>query len=104
MPTTTNSPLPSGDWTASGPHGPAELMPADAEFRVGDAVVHLDRGMGLLQGLETLETDISGAADLIRLGYADDDKLLAPVEELDRIWRYGAGDAVTLDRLEGEAW
>ena len=22
----------------------------------------------------------------------------------DRIWRYGAGDAVALDRLDGEAW
>ena len=29
---------------------------------------------------------------------------MAPVDELDRIWRYGAGDAVGLDRLDGEAW
>jgi transcription-repair coupling factor (superfamily II helicase) len=28
-----------------------------------------------------------------------------PVDELERVWRYGAeGEAVTLDRLKGEAW
>jgi transcription-repair coupling factor (superfamily II helicase) len=59
--------------------------------------------MGLLQDLETVATGAE-AVDTIRLAYADDDKLMAPVAELDRIWRYGAGDTVTLDRLEGEAW
>jgi transcription-repair coupling factor (superfamily II helicase) len=82
----------------------ADLLTANAEFRIGDAIIHLDRGMGLLQGLETVETEISGAVDTIRLQYAGDDKLMAPVEELDRVWRYGAGDTVSLDRLEGEAW
>jgi transcription-repair coupling factor (superfamily II helicase) len=62
-----------------------ELADADAEFRIGDAVVHLDRGMGLLQGLETVTTDVAGASDLVRLEYAEEDKLLAPVEELEGV-------------------
>jgi transcription-repair coupling factor (superfamily II helicase) len=79
-------------------------VPEEAEFGIGDAVIHLDRGMGVLQGLESVETEVSAAVDTIRLAYADDDALMAPVDELDRIWRYGAGDAVALDRLDGEAW
>ena len=83
---------------------PCRRSPDDAEFGIGDAVIHLDRGMGVLQGLESVETEVSAAVDTIRLAYADDDTLMAPVDELDRIWRYGAGDAVALDRLDGEAW
>ncbi len=85
-------------------HHALQAIPDDAEFGIGDAVIHLDRGMGVLQGLESVETEVSAAVDTIRLAYADDDTLMAPVDELDRIWRYGAGDAVGLDRLDGEAW
>ena len=85
-------------------HHALQAIPDDAEFGIGDAVIHLDRGMGVLQGLESVETEVSAAVDTIRLAYADDDTLMAPVDELDRIWRYGAGDAVALDRLDGEAW
>jgi transcription-repair coupling factor (superfamily II helicase) len=87
----------------SGDRPAMPLAPGEGEFRIGDAVIHLDRGIGLLRGLETVTADAS-ATDMVRLEYADDDKLMAPVDELDRIWRYGAADKISLDRLDSEVW
>src|SRR5262249_61279989 len=45
------------------------------------------------------------AGDAIELEYAGGGKRLIPVEEADRIWRYGADrSAVTLDGLDGLSW
>ncbi len=41
----------------------------------------------------------------MRLRYANDAKLLVPVDDIGKIWRYGSdAEAVTLDRLDGDAW
>ena len=73
------------------------------ELRIGDAVVHLDHGMGALRGIETIEAD-GTPSDRLRLEYANGTSLV-PVGELDLLWRYGAdADAVTLDRLDDRAW
>jgi transcription-repair coupling factor (superfamily II helicase) len=83
---------------------PAELGGTEIEFRLGDAVIHTEHGLGLLAGLETVETD-GAATDLVRLTYADGATLMVPIEELDQIWRYGtAAEGVSLDRLESDAW
>ncbi|RDI61938.1 transcription-repair coupling factor [Microvirga subterranea] len=83
---------------------PVDLAGTELEFRVGDVVIHQDHGLGVLLGIETVETD-GATTDLLRLSYAEDATLMVPVDEMDRIWRYGASaDAVGLDRLDGEAW
>jgi transcription-repair coupling factor (superfamily II helicase) len=80
---------------------PGALPVADTELRLGDAVVHLDHGLCVLRGLDAVE----GAGEQARLEFAGEAKLLEPVGNLDRVWRYGSDpDAVSLDRLEGEAW
>jgi transcription-repair coupling factor (superfamily II helicase) len=73
-------------------------------FQLGDAVIHEDHGLGLLRGIERVETgDL--AADAIRLEYAGGAQRLVPVDEADRLWRYGADEgAVTLDKLDGSSW
>ncbi|MEA5162627.1 TRCF domain-containing protein [Cereibacter johrii] len=68
----------------------------------GDLVVHEDRGLGCLEGLAPLPG--AEGREAIRIGYAADQHLLVPVEEAGRIWRYGTGADVTLDRLNGAAW
>lgn len=74
------------------------------EFRLGDLMVHLDHGVGVLRGLERVDTP-EGPQDSVRLAYADDAALLVPVDELDKVWRYGSeASAVSLDRLDGDAW
>ncbi|MDB5511475.1 MAG: box helicase domain protein [Enterovirga sp.] len=76
----------------------------EEEFRLGDAVVHLAHGVGRLDGLETVETEPGRPMDTIRLTYAGDTTLMAPVSDIDLIWRYGAADTVSLDKLDGESW
>ena len=77
----------------------------DGDFATGDLVIHLDHGVGLLKGLENLESPEGSRYDAVRLGFAEDADLLVPTDTLDRVWRYG-GDVgeVALDRLEGRAW
>jgi transcription-repair coupling factor (superfamily II helicase) len=77
------------------------------ELRPGDLVVHADHGVARLRGLELVEQrDERGpAAEFLSLEYAGGRKLLAPVLEIDRIWRYGSEAAdVALDRLGGDDW
>ncbi|MBN9561689.1 MAG: DEAD/DEAH box helicase [Alphaproteobacteria bacterium] len=66
----------------------------------GDAVIHVDHGMGALRGIETIEQ-----ADCLRLAYQGDTSLLVPADEIGRVWRYGAeASSVSLDRLNSESW
>ncbi len=58
---------------------------ADAQLRFGDVVVHLDYGLGILEGLEPA-TD-GGEAEVLRLRYADDAVLLVPLADNGLIWR-----------------
>ncbi|CAA9535729.1 MAG: Transcription-repair coupling factor [uncultured Sphingosinicella sp.] len=75
-----------------------------ADFHIGDAVIHEDHGLGVLRGIETVTTG-DAESDAIRLEYAGETQRLVPVEEADRLWRYGAdADAVSLDRLNGSSW
>ena len=85
--------------------GPASRgIATDEAPRAGDIVVHLDHGVTRLDRLAEVEAD-GQAEERIALGFADGAELLAPVGELDRIWRYGADmGAVSLDRMGGEAW
>jgi transcription-repair coupling factor (superfamily II helicase) len=73
-------------------------------FQLGDALIHEDHGLGLLRGIDQVETG-SEVRDAIRLEYAGGAQRLVPVEEADRLWRYGADeDAVTLDKLDRSTW
>lgn len=70
------------------------------ELNIGDYVVHCDYGIAIFSGIT--QANIFGATrDFILLRYLGDDKLLLPVENLDRIDRYIAdsGGIPMLDRL-----
>ncbi len=77
---------------------------AEPDLRPGDVVLHEDHGVGVLRELARI--DIDGVArDTLQLEYHGGDILQSPVEEIGRIWRYGAEEsAVTLDRLKGDGW
>lgn len=70
----------------------------------GDLVVHFDHGIGKYLGLEPITVGES-QHDCVMLEYHGGDKLYIPVENIDVLSRYGSSEeAVTLDRLGGEAW
>ncbi|WP_421998733.1 transcription-repair coupling factor [Reyranella sp.] len=84
---------------------PAERFIAEASaLSEGDLVVHREHGVGRYEGLVTLEIHFA-RHDCLRLTYDGGDKLFVPVENIDVLSRYGAGEeGATLDRLGGVAW
>lgn len=71
---------------------------------VGDVVIHEDHGIGVIAGLSR-PSNSSAVVEAIELEYNGGARRLVPVEEADRIWRYGADrTAVTLDSLDGASW
>ena len=76
-----------------------------SEVQPGHLVVHIEHGIGLFQGLTTL--DVSGAErEYLQVNYAQGDKLYVPVHQADRLARYvGATDAPpVLHRLGTADW
>jgi transcription-repair coupling factor (superfamily II helicase) len=76
----------------------------DVEFAIGDAVVHIDHGMGVLEGLDPV-TLMGDAGEAVRIRYAKGAALMVPTSEFGKVWRYGSEeDAVKLDALKGGGW
>ncbi|MGR8948287.1 MAG: transcription-repair coupling factor [Gammaproteobacteria bacterium] len=76
-----------------------------AELESGAPIVHEDHGVGRFLGLEVLE--VGGIArELIKLEYADGDKLYVPVASLDLISRYSGGNPehAPLHKLGSGQW
>jgi transcription-repair coupling factor (superfamily II helicase) len=84
---------------------PAALSAGEIELQVGDVAVDREHGLCVFEGLQAVsETDPLGS-EALRLRFAGDDVLMVPVEQADRIWRYGSEpEAVTLDKLQGGSW
>ncbi len=90
------------------------------DLKVGDFVVHVDHGIGQFQGLQQINTAGSPtgnvAAGLERLQarvrefmlltFAEGGRLYVPVERLDLVQKYSAGEGhePKLDRLGGVSW
>ena len=82
------------------PRRAGDALVAQEPPRIGDIVVHRDHGVCRLRGLTEVE-----AEERVALGFADDAEMLAPVADLDLIWRYGGETGpVALDRVGGEGW
>ncbi|MET0245151.1 MAG: helicase-related protein, partial [Sphingomonas sp.] len=89
--------------TGDAPPSHADVWLRGGEVRIGDVVVHEDHGVGAIMGLEPDPSNPDG--EMIALEYAGGARRLVPVDECDRLWRYGAdAGAVTLDKLDGSSW
>jgi transcription-repair coupling factor (superfamily II helicase) len=75
------------------------------DLKVGDAVVHLDHGIGLYRGIETL-VRAGVREDYLILQYAGGGRLLVPVHRMDLVQKYVGpeGHRPALDKLGGTAW
>ncbi|MFA9499319.1 transcription-repair coupling factor [Mannheimia sp. E30BD] len=84
---------------------PDTLIRNLAELKIGQAVVHLENGVGRYGGLTLLDAGGMKAEYLV-LHYANDAKLYVPVASLHLISRYigGADETAPLHKLGSEAW
>ncbi len=77
------------------------------ELQAGTTVVHIDHGIGLYQGLQTIQIQTGDlVSEYLMLEYADNNKLYVPVTDLHLITRYGGISAqqVTLSNLGTKQW
>lgn len=84
---------------------PDTLIRNLAELKIGQAVVHLEHGVGRYGGLVTIENG-GVKAEYLLLTYANDAKLYVPVASLHLISRYVGGNDETapLHKLGSDAW
>jgi transcription-repair coupling factor (superfamily II helicase) len=76
-----------------------------AELVPGDYVVHIEHGIARFSGMTTLKTD-NRQREYLVLGYADDDRLYVPTDQIHRVSRYvGSSDRPpALSRLGTQEW
>ena len=78
---------------------------SESALRIGDAVIHIEHGIGRLRGIESVAATGIAEQEALRIEYAGGAVLMVPVGEIEQVWRYGAeSEAVSLDRLDGEGW
>ncbi|KRR25719.1 transcription-repair coupling factor [Bradyrhizobium lablabi] len=71
----------------------------------GTVIVHLQRGLALLDGLQTVATGGGSSREMIRLVFAGDDAVLVPPADLTMIWPYASElGELTLDKADGSTW
>jgi len=75
------------------------------ELHIGDAVVHIDHGVGRYRGLQTITTG-DQSTEFLTLEYAGSAKLYVPVASLHLISRYSGSDQehAPLNTLGTDAW
>jgi len=82
-----------------------QILASLAELKPGDAMVHLDHGIGIYRGLQHLKTG-AVEGDFLLLEYAGSDKLYLPIDRLGLVQRYvgGEGAAPAPAKLGGPGW
>jgi transcription-repair coupling factor (superfamily II helicase) len=71
----------------------------------GTAVVHLQRGLAVLDGLQTFDMGKGARREMIRLAFAGDNAVLVPPADLALIWPYAAEPGkLARDKADGSTW
>ena len=85
---------------------PSEAFLSDLrDLKLGDAIVHRDYGIGLFQGLKRVPVE-GEEREFMEIGYADEKRLLLPVERMDLVQKYSGAEGAPplLDKLGGTGW
>jgi transcription-repair coupling factor (superfamily II helicase) len=71
----------------------------------GTVIVHLQRGLAGLDGLQTVNTGDGALREMVRLSFAGDNAVLVPPPDLALMWPYAAElGKVALDKADGSSW
>ncbi len=72
---------------------------------LGSVVIHLQRGLAMLDGLQQVATGGGASREMIRLKFSGDNAALVPASDLALIWPYASErGSLTLDRADGATW
>jgi len=84
---------------------PPQFLTSLADLQEGDAIVHLDHGIGLYRGLVKLNVGAE-ANDFLELEYQGGDRLYLPVDRLHLVQKYLGVEGVQprIERLGGKSW
>lgn len=76
-----------------------------SDLKPGEYVVHENHGIGIYNGLKTLETG-GTRSDYLHISYAGTDQLYISVDQLDQIQKYvsAGGGKPKLSKLDGQSW
>ena len=82
-----------------------QILASLAELKPGDAMVHIEHGIGIYRGLQHLKTG-AVEGDFLLLEYAGNDKLYLPIDRLGLVQRYAGGEGATPSpaKLGGPGW
>ena len=85
----------------------ARSSPIDTfvELNPGDYVVHVNHGIGLFKGIERINA-LGYERDYIKLGYAGEETVFVPVEQVNLVQRYigSEGSPPRLDTVGSKSW
>lgn len=83
----------------------AERLKSYNELAVGDYVVHVNHGIGVYKGIQTLEVD-GVHQDYLTIAYKDSGQLFIPVTQLNLVQKYVAseGKQPAINKLGGGEW
>lgn len=71
----------------------------------GTVVVHLQRGLAVLDGLQTVNTGGGALREMVRLSFAGDNAVLVPPPDLAQMWPYSTERGkLVLDKADGSTW
>lgn len=82
-----------------------ERIKSYTDLKIGDYVVHVNHGIGVYIGIETLViNDIN--KDYLHLKYANNDKLYVPIEQIDLVQKYVGKEGLKpkIYSLSGNEW
>ncbi len=82
-----------------------KAIQSSGEIRRNDFVVHVDHGIGRFLGMRVQEID-GRKVDLIEIEYAGNDRLLVPVEKIQKVQKYSGPESAepALDKLGSNRW
>ncbi len=80
-----------------------EVAPQYRDLTEGDFVVHHQHGIGRFEGLVS-RTMAGIERDYLIIGYAGEDRLYVPVDQLAAVRRYTGGEVPRVSRMGGKDW
>lgn len=83
----------------------AERIKNYSDLKPGDYVVHVNHGIGVFQGIQTME--VSGVhQDYIVINYRDNAQIFVPVNQLNLVQKYVSSESKTphINKLGGTEW